>query len=149
MFIFIQGAHLIQMSLVVSPFHKKLHHLLIYPGYGTGKASSHLLISLQKRRRQHQIADTDGGSDCFGKGSDINDSLMAVASLQGRNRLADITEFTVIVILNNITSRPLRCPLQQLLASFDRHNDAKRILVGGHHIGNIRSAPLQLFHIHA
>lgn len=49
----VQCPHLIQMPFKISPLHKKLQHPLIGPGNRTGKVPAHLLISFQKRNRQH------------------------------------------------------------------------------------------------
>ena len=69
----IESTHLIQMPLIIALFHKKLQHPLIQSGYGTGKYIIDPSVGLQKALRQHQITDTDGRRNGFGKGSDIND----------------------------------------------------------------------------
>ena len=59
----IESAHLIQMPLIISLFHKKLQNPLIQSGYGTGKYIVDPSVGLQKALRQHQITDTAGAMD--------------------------------------------------------------------------------------
>ena len=145
----IESTHLIQMPLIIALFHKKLQHPLIQSGYGTGKYIIDPSVGLQKALRQHQITDTDGRRNGFGKGSKIDYTAAPVISLQGRNGFSNITELTVVIIFNQISARLLFCPAQQLLPSLDRHDNSQRILMRRHHIGNVRTTLFQLFHIHA
>ena len=99
--------------------------------------------------RQHHKAHADSRGNGLGKCSHINHTAAPVHALQRRNRLSLVSEFTVIIILNQIPVRGAVCPGQQLLPPLHRHDNSRGILMGGHHIGHIRSAPGKPFHIHA
>ena len=80
--------------------------------------------------RQHHIADTDGGGQCFCKGIDIDDFFKDIDALQGGNRLTGEAELAVVIILDNIAGRRFGSPSKKFIASSDRHGDACRELVG-------------------
>ena len=136
------------MPFKISPLHKKLQDPLICPGNRTRKLSPHLLIPVQKRRGQHQIANPDRRSNGPGKGPNINHLLVSVTSLQRRNWSADIPEIAVIVVLYDISAFPLRRPLQKLLTPSDGHDCSQGILMRRHYISDIRAGRSQLLHIH-
>ncbi len=137
------------MALVMPLCHKLIKNILVNTGY-CGSIEIHPLpVNRQKRDRQHHIAYTDGGSNGFGKGTVINYPVSSVHSLQSRNRLSFISEFTVIIILNKIPPFLFISPYKKLLPSLYRHNNTGRILMGRHDIGDIRPAFFQKLYIHA
>ena len=96
-----------------------------------------------KELGQDHIADPDGGGQGFGKGIHIDHFAAGVDTLQGRDRFSVQPEFTVIIILNNITAFLFPGPGQQLISAADGHGDPGREMVGGADMGYIRSAGRQ------
>ena len=79
--------------------------ILFKIGYRAGIELQLGIIGLHQMFRQHHIADTDGGGQCFCKGIDIDHLLKNIDTLKGWDRLASQTKLAVIIILDNIAGR--------------------------------------------
>ena len=103
---------------------------LIYAGDGAGIVTADLFVPFQKFRWKDHVADTDRRSDRFGKGTDINHPARRIRGLKRWNRLAAVTELTVVVIFDNVTVRSGFCPGKKLDTPNVWHDCAKRKLMG-------------------
>ena len=146
MLFLIQLSHFVQMTFERAASYKFVQYGLIDPGHRGGKKAALLFIPLQQRRRQHHKAYADRRRYGLGKCTDINHLSRRIRCLQGRHRLAPVTEFTVVIILNQIPVRRPRSPFQKLHPPADRHHHAGGILMGGHTVGYICSGKSQLLH---
>ncbi len=95
-------SHAVDMLFKISLAQKMREDCLIHAGDGAGIVAADLLVPFQKFRWKDHVADTDRRSDRFGKGTDINNTILVIHSLKGRNRLAAVTELTVVVIFDNV-----------------------------------------------
>ena len=146
MFSLIDLAHPVQMALKISAGNKFRQDPLVDPGHGGGIKSSFRQVYRQQRLRQHHISHTDCRSNGLRECSHVNDTSVLVHPLKCRDRFSLVTEFTVIVILDQVSSGLLSRPEKELLSSPHRHYGSCRELVGRHHIGCLYILPLKFLH---
>lgn len=130
MFAAVNLSHAVDMLFKISFAQEMREDCLIHAGDSAGIMSADLFVPFQKFRWKDHVADTDRRSDCFGKGTDINNTILVIHSLKGRNRLAAVTELTVVVIFDNVTVRSGFCPGKKLDTPTVWHDCAKRKLMG-------------------
>ena len=80
---------------------------------------------------------------------DIDNSVIPIHGLHGRDRFAHHAELTVEIILHDITLRLLRRPAKQLLPSSHRHDQSDGEMVFRRHVSNCNALLLQLFYLHS
>ena len=113
------------MALIVTAGDELVQHILINTRYCRREKAQLLPVPLHEFYRQNQIADSDGRCDGAGKGSDVDDAVVPVHALEGGYGFALVTEFTVIVILDDVSALLSPGPAKQLLTAPDGHDDAK------------------------
>ena len=128
--------HFIQMPLEIPVPDKFIQDPLVDSGHRAGIKRAIPAVDIQQIPRQYHIADTDCRCNSLGKCTDVDHFSLFIGRLQGRNRLAPIPEFTVVIVLDQITIRLPFCPAKQFCSPADGHDRTGGILVGRHHIGH-------------
>ena len=114
-------------------------------GAGLAVPIFNLFEDLRQLFRQHHVADFNRRKKCGGEGAQIDDPSALVQALQGRNRLSEIAELAVVVVLQNVAVVVHR-PLDQFIAAGNRHYHARRELVGRIHVYQALHIGGQLLH---
>ena len=99
------------MALKIASRQKLVQNVLIDARHRGCIKGGLAAVTCQQLHRQHQIADTDGRRNTFGKGSQINDPSAPIHALQRRNWFSTVTEFTVVIIFYDIAVRCFHRPL--------------------------------------
>lgn len=108
----IEPFHPPQMPGKITTLQKPGQHILLQRRHGGGIKGHSLRICRHKLRRQHQIADAEGGRDGLGEGIEIDRTATGVQTLQWRNGFACEAELTVVIVLQNKTVRRGLTPAQ-------------------------------------
>lgn len=88
MFAAVNLSHAVDMLFKISFAQEMCEDCLIHAGDSAGIMSADLFVPSLKFRWKDHVADTDRRSDRFRKGTDINNTILVIHSLKGRNRLA-------------------------------------------------------------
>ena len=139
-------AHAVQVLFVVPLRHKASQCVLLETGDGAGIEPQLLPKGREQPLRQHHIADADGRRDGLGKCVQIDNAPTLVHGEQCGDGAAYKAELAVVVVLQNVSVRPLLRPVQQLLTAGDGHDNTRGIVVAGRDVYHISVGAFQCRH---
>jgi hypothetical protein len=93
---------------------------------------------------QDHVADFNRWIESRGEGTQINDPLIRIQSLESRNGTAEVAKFAVIIIFDD-DAVVFSCPGQQLISSADGNHRSCGELIGGIYIDCRGSSGRQIF----
>ena len=117
--------------------------VLLKDRYGAGVEGDPLPQRLGTLRRQHQVADTEGGRNGFGKGIEIDHAFLRLQREQGVLGFGRGGELRIEVILDD-EAAAVPGPADVLVALGGAGGDAAGEAVEGCHMKDLRPGPAEL-----
>ena len=136
--------HFVDMTFKIAFGDKACQRVLLKAGYGAAVKAHGLLIALQKARRQHHVADAQRWYQAFGEGVHVDDTALRILCVQRQDEASGITEFAVVIILDDVALADAVNPFKKLQPACYGHDDAGGEVVGGGKMHDVGTAFLQL-----
>ena len=134
----IEVARAVDVPLKVAFVDEARQRVLLEAGNRARVEAHGVNVARQQLRRQHHIADAQAGHHGLGKGVQVNHLVRRVVGEQRHDQPSAIAELAVVIVLDDVTFARAVRPLEQLQASLDGHDDARREMVrrrNVHHVG--------------